>query len=101
MSQLKQLSSANLMPTIGFGTWKTKNTAQIVETAIKVGYRHIDTACDYDNEKEVGKGLANALQKFNLKRKEIWVTSKLWNTYHHPDHVKLACQRSLSDLVQV
>ena len=60
--------------------------------------RHIDAACDYGNEKEVGKGLKRALSEGLVKRGEIWITSKLWNTYHHKEHVILAANKSLEDL---
>ena len=65
--------------------------------AIRVGYRHFDCACDYGNEVEVGEGLAASLGS-EVSRDDVWVTSKLWNNYHHPDHVASACERSLRDL---
>jgi len=68
-------------PPLGFGTWNLKgdNTSEVVATALKVGYRHIDAAVAYGNQKAVGKGIKTGLKENNLKRKEIWVTSKLWN----------------------
>ena len=71
------------IPTIGFGTWNLKissaNTSAAVATAIKTGYRHIDCAAAYDNQKDVGKGIREGLEETGLKREDIWVTSKLWN----------------------
>jgi hypothetical protein len=70
-------------PLIGFGTWSLKestdNTSSAVALAIEAGYRQIDCAAAYGNEKEVGKGIADGLKKSGLKREDIWVTSKLWN----------------------
>eukprot|EP01041_Mallomonas_annulata_P035502 gene35502-58468_t len=70
----------------------------IVQDAIRAGYRHLDCACDYGNEAEVGEGLAAALSAGLCRREDLWVTSKLWNTYHEPQHVRAACERSLRDL---
>jgi alcohol dehydrogenase (NADP+) len=70
-------------PLIGFGTWNLKdshdNTTDAVAVAIESGYRQIDCAAAYGNEKEVGKGISKGLKNAGLKRQEIWVTSKLWN----------------------
>ena len=66
--------------------------------ALRAGYRHIDAACDYGNEKEVGEGIARAFSEGWLQRKDIWITSKLWNTYHKREHVEMAARKSLEDL---
>ena len=66
--------------------------------AIENGWRHIDSACDYGNEKEVGLGIKEGIRKSNLTREDLFVTSKLWNTYHSPEHVEAACRRTLEDL---
>jgi alcohol dehydrogenase (NADP+) len=70
-------------PLIGFGTWNLKeshdNTTDAVAIAIESGYRQIDCAAAYGNEKEVGKGIAKGLKNAGVRREEIWVTSKLWN----------------------
>jgi hypothetical protein len=70
-------------PLLGFGTWNLKvspeNTSAAVSIAIQTGYRKIDCAAAYGNEKAVGEGIANALTTANLTRDQIWVTSKLWN----------------------
>jgi D-xylose reductase len=85
---------------IGFGTWKIdKNVcSQHVYDAIKVGYRHIDCACDYGNEVEVGLGIKKAIDENICTREDLFITSKLWNTYHKREHVALACKKSLQDL---
>lgn len=69
------------IPPLGFGTWNLKgdNTSDVVAAALKTGYRHIDAASAYSNQKSVGKGIKAGMKASNLKRKDIWVTSKLWN----------------------
>lgn len=91
---------ASAMPTVGLGLWKADGTdvaATVVEAAA-VGYRHFDSAADYGNERAVGAGLAQVLAGGSLCRQDLWVTSKLWNTFHRPEHVRPACERTLSDL---
>lgn len=85
---------------IGLGLWKIANDqcAEAVYNAIKIGYRHLDSACDYGNEIEVGQGIARAIADGLCSREELSVTSKLWNTYHSPEHVKPALEKILSDL---
>ncbi|CAE7659433.1 XYL1 [Symbiodinium necroappetens] len=88
------------MPMIGLGCWKAEKgvTEEVVYNAIKVGYRHIDSAADYGNEQEVGAGIRRAIQEGICNRSDLWITSKLWNTYHRRENVPLACQRTLDDL---
>jgi len=88
------------IPQIGLGTWKISNDVapKVVETAIRSGYRAIDCACDYGNEREVGMGINAAINAGVCKREDLFVTSKLWNTYHSKNHVRAACERSLKDL---
>jgi D-xylose reductase len=95
-----QLADGGKFPAPGLGTWKIpKHLAPgVVKDAVSVGYRHFDCACDYGNEPEVGVGLAAARKDGLCAREDLWVTSKLWNTYHEPQHVRAACERSLEDL---
>jgi len=88
------------LPAVGFGLWKIDkpDTAGLVHAAIEAGYRHLDSAADYGNEKEAGEGIKSALAAGLCQREELWVTSKLWNTYHRPEHVRAACEKTLSDL---
>lgn len=70
------------IPIVGFGTYKmpdNEETTKIVEHAIEVGYRHIDTAALYQNERSVGQGIRNAIENGLVTRDEIFVTTKLWN----------------------
>lgn len=91
---------ANTQPGIGLGLWKIPNAecADVVYNAIKVGYRHLDSACDYGNEVAVGQGIARAIADGLCTRDELYIASKLWNTYHGKEHVKPALEKTLSDL---
>ena len=88
------------MPSIGFGLWKIAPDAfeETVVEAIRCGYRHFDAASDYGNEAEVGRGFQRGISEGLCSREELWITSKLWNTYHDPEHVPAALERTLSDL---
>ena len=95
-----KLRSGDAIPVIGLGMWKVDNpvTATLVQEAIACGYRHVDCACDYGNEAEVGTGLRKAFQSSLCAREDLWITSKLWNTYHRAEHVRMAAEKSLADL---
>lgn len=88
------------MPLVGLGTWKIPRdqTADQVHFALKSGYRLLDCACDYGNEIEVGAGIQKAIADGTLERKDLFVTSKLWNTFHEKDKVKEGCMKTLKDL---
>ncbi|KAF9469857.1 NADP-dependent oxidoreductase domain-containing protein [Collybia nuda] len=78
------------MPLVGFGLWKvTKSTcANTVYEAIKAGVRLLDGAGDYGNEREAGQGVRRAISEGLVKREDLFITSKLWNTFHAKEHVK-------------
>lgn len=94
------LANGDKMPSVGFGCWKIANEsmAECAYNAVKSGYRLFDEACDYGNEKECGEGIAKAIAEGLVERKDLFITSKLWQTYHSKEHVKTACKRSLADL---
>ena len=94
------LNNNRTIPALGLGTWKsdTDEVQNAVREAIAIGYRHIDCAPIYENEKEVGNGLAPLLRQGVIKRDEIWITSKLWNNSHAPEDVLPALKKTLSDL---
>jgi len=85
------------MPLVGFGLWKvTKSTcADTVYNAIKTGYRLLDGAGDYGNEKEAGEGVRRAIADGLVKREDLFITSKLWNTFHAHDHAKQLAKHQL------
>jgi alcohol dehydrogenase (NADP+) len=77
--------NANLLteiPSMGFGTWYLKGTngTESVASAIEKGYRYIDCAYHYYNQEEIGLGIKEGLKRTGLKRNDLWITSKLWNT---------------------
>ncbi len=94
------LSSGHKIPAIGLGTWNAPDdvVSDAVKFAIENGYRHIDCAAIYLNEKAVGKAFHNVVQSNVVKRDELFITSKLWNSYHQPEQVLPALKNSLHDL---
>jgi alcohol dehydrogenase (NADP+) len=89
------LNTGAKIPALGFGTWQDEEAQEhAVLTALKVGYRHIDTAKVYGTEAAVGKAIKNS----GVPRNEIFLTTKLWNNDHHPDDVPKALDASLKDL---
>jgi len=90
------LNDANRIPQLGFGVFQIvpDETAAAVKAALDVGYRHIDTAEMYGNEKEVGQGVRDA----GLDRAEVFITSKLNNGFHKPDDARRAFDRTLGAL---
>ncbi|KAF8578739.1 Aldo/keto reductase [Ramaria rubella] len=85
------------MPLVGFGIWKVtkSSTAETVYNAIKSGYRLIDSAGDYGNEKEAGEGVQRAIKDGLVQRQDLFITSKIWNTYHKYEHVKPTAKMQL------
>ncbi|AYE96216.1 oxidoreductase [Mycobacterium paragordonae] len=90
------LNDGNSIPQLGFGVFQIEpdQTAAAVRAALEVGYRHIDTAEMYGNEKEVGQGIRDA----GLDRGEVFITSKLNNGFHRPDDARTAFDATLSAL---
>jgi 2,5-diketo-D-gluconate reductase B len=84
------------IPAIGLGTWELRGRtcARLVEQALKLGYRHIDTAQVYENEREVGEGLRSS----RVKRDELFVTTKVWTTHFAPNDLERSTKESLTKL---
>ncbi|WBO23090.1 aldo/keto reductase [Sphingomonas abietis] len=90
-----RLSDGHIMPQLGYGTWQvTDGTADLVADAIRAGYRSIDTAAIYKNEREVGQGIADS----GIARDQLFVTTKLWNDDQGFDSALAACEASLDRL---
>jgi alcohol dehydrogenase (NADP+) len=94
------LAGGDRIPALGLGTWKSAPGAvyAAVKEALAIGYRHIDCAPAYQNEPEVGKAVAEVLDSGMLSRKDLWLTSKLWNNAHVPELVRPALEKTLADL---
>ena len=119
------LHSGQKMPLLGLGTWKSKpgQVEEAVKSAIDIGYRHIDAAHIYGNEKEIGTALKEKIGKFLdnklilnrmiawhkmivrtyflgsvCSREELFITSKLWSTNHRPEDVRPQAIKCLEDL---
>jgi 2,5-diketo-D-gluconate reductase A len=90
------LNDGNTIPQLGFGVFQIDpgETAEAVAEALRVGYRHIDTAEMYGNEREVGEGLRAS----GLDRGDVFITSKLNNSYHEPEDARRAFDETLSAL---
>lgn len=84
------------IPAIGLGTWELRGRtcARLVEQAIKLGYRHIDTAQIYENEREVGEGVRAS----GLPREELFVTTKVWTSHFAPRDLERSVKESLARL---
>lgn len=98
MSQVPtiELNDGVGIPQLGFGVFQIKpdETAAAVKTALEIGYRHIDTAEMYGNEKEVGQGIRDA----GVDRGDVFITSKLDNGFHKPDDARRAFDETLKAL---
>lgn len=95
-----KFENGDMLPALGLGTWLSKKNEvyQAVLEAIKTGYRHIDCASIYGNEKEIGLALQEAFKLGIVKREDLFITSKLWNSDHAPERVEVAIRKSLADL---
>lgn len=88
------------MPILGLGTYQSRagDVERAVMEAIAVGYRHIDTAFYYQNEKEIGKAIQAKIQDGTVKREDLFITTKLWNNFHKQESVVPTCKKSLENL---
>lgn len=88
------------MPMVALGTWKSPpaQTVAAVCAALEAGYRFIDTANDYNIEPQVGEGLAASIEAGVVKREDVFIQTKLWNTNHRKEHVRADLEQTLEDL---
>src|SRR6201982_1649321 len=84
------------IPAIGLGTWELRDRtcARLVEQALRLGYRHVDTAQMYDNEREVGDGLRAS----GIKRDDVFITTKVWPSDFAPRELERAAKESVARL---
>lgn len=97
-----KLQSGYAMPGVGLGTYAPKQGEEeviaAVKTALKCGYRHLDCAAIYRNERAVGHAIKESFVENTVKREDLFICSKLWNTCHKPDLVRASLKKSLDDL---
>ncbi|MSU75093.1 MAG: aldo/keto reductase [Candidatus Magasanikbacteria bacterium] len=101
MNNAITLNTGASIPLLGLGTWKSPPgvVGVAVEHAIlEAGYRHIDCAAIYENEPEIGVAFKKVFSSGKVKREEVFITSKLWNTAHASGDVVTACKKTLHDL---
>ncbi len=92
------LANGVRVPCIGFGTWQSADGDEAynaVMTALQSGYRHIDTAAAYGNEKSVGAAIRDFCREHNVRREDIFLTTKLWNDDHGYEATQAAIKKSL------
>uniref|UniRef100_A0A0G4HUX6 NADP-dependent oxidoreductase domain-containing protein n=1 Tax=Chromera velia CCMP2878 TaxID=1169474 RepID=A0A0G4HUX6_9ALVE len=94
------LNDGNSIPAFGYGTWQAAPgvVGTALKEAVKAGFRHIDCAKVYQNEEEVGRALKELFDEGVVKREDLFITSKLWNTSHDPELVISECKKTIEDL---
>ncbi|XP_058119418.1 1,5-anhydro-D-fructose reductase-like [Anopheles ziemanni] len=95
-----RLNNGYDLPILGYGTYLAQEgqCVQLVKKAIDAGYRHIDTAYVYQNEVEIGQAIRDKIAEGVIRREDLFVTTKLGNTFHDPQHVEEAFRRSFEML---
>ncbi|NP_001075364.1 aldo-keto reductase family 1 member C23-like protein isoform X1 [Equus caballus] len=99
----EKLNDGHVIPVLGFGTYAPEEvpksrTVEVTKLAIDAGFRHIDSAYSYNNEKEVGQAIRSKIEDGTVKREDIFYTSKLWLTFLRPELVRPALEKSLTNL---
>jgi 2,5-diketo-D-gluconate reductase A len=98
--QLTQTVDGLTLPLLGFGTWQLEpeDARRMVAEALRIGYRHIDTAWIYKNEAAVGDGIRDAIQSGAVAREDIWLTTKIWVDHFHRDALLKQAEESAASL---
>jgi len=94
------LDNGDQLPALGLGTWKSSpgDVYYAVKEAVRLGYRHIDCAYIYGNEAEIGRALQECFAEGLVQREQMWITSKLWNSFHDPADVPDGLEKTLTNL---
>ncbi|XP_021917010.1 aldose reductase-like isoform X1 [Zootermopsis nevadensis] len=100
MTPALKLNNNINFPLIGLGTSQAKpgEMEKAVKEAIDIGYRHFDSAMIYGNDQEVGTAIREKIADGYVKREDLFITNKLWNTYHRPDLVVPTCKKTLETM---
>ncbi|EEB14936.1 aldose reductase, putative [Pediculus humanus corporis] len=100
LSPTTTLNNGQQIPIVGLGTWQLHGDekTEFIKKAIDLGYRHFDTAWLYNSEKVIGDAIRQKIADGTVKREDLFITTKLWCSYAHPDLVVKACRKSLSNL---
>jgi alcohol dehydrogenase (NADP+) len=100
MTKQLKFKNGDTWDQIGLGTWKSQrgDVRKAVISAIELGYRHIDCAAIYMNEEEIGHAIRDCINRKIVERKDLWITSKLWNNAHQFNDVLPALRKTLTDL---
>jgi alcohol dehydrogenase (NADP+) len=95
-----QFNNGDQTPVLGLGTWKSEpgDVYKAVKEALRLGYRHVDCAYIYGNEPEIGQALSESFQEGIVNREQLWITSKLWNSFHAPADIAPGLDKTLSAL---
>jgi len=94
------LNSGHSFPQLGLGTWLSKpgEVGEAVKIALEVGYRHIDCAQAYGNQEEIGQVFGSIFKSGKIKREDVFITSKIWNTFHSYEKATEAIDLMLKEL---
>lgn len=95
-----KLLNGRQMPVFGLGTWQAlgDDVYHAVKDALHLGYRHFDTAWIYGNHKEIGRALKEVFDEGRIKRDEVFITTKVWETQYERNNTKAFVKESLRDL---
>ncbi|XP_034366046.1 aldo-keto reductase family 1 member C13-like isoform X2 [Arvicanthis niloticus] len=101
--QCVKLNDGHFIPALGFGTYKPEEVPEnkpleAIHLAIEAGFRHIDTAFVYQTESHVGQAIRSKIAAGLVKREDIFLTTKLWCTFHRPELVQSNLEKSLKNL---